>query len=69
MTVLSKDTDFKNSHFLQSKPEKLLRIALGNIPTKKLIAILENNFDLILDSFQNEKCFVEIGDNYIEIVK
>jgi len=67
-TVLTKDIDFKNSHFLQHKPNRLLRIALGNISTKKLINILDTNLNVIIEHFQSTKCFIEIGDGYIEVV-
>jgi len=69
LTVLTKDVDFKNSHFVQGKPSRLLRIALGNIPTKRLIEILESNLEAIIEHFQWDKCFIEIGDGYMEIVK
>ena len=39
-TLMSKDADFKNSHLLKSSPKKLLKINLGNIPTKKLSACI-----------------------------
>jgi len=68
-TVLTKDIDFKNSHFVQGKPNKLLRIALGNIPTKRLIEILESNLEAIIKYFQSDKCFIEVGNDYMEIIK
>ena len=69
LTVLTKDMDFKNSHFIQGKPNRLLRITLGNIPTKRLIEILDANLNTIIEHFQSEKCFVEIGDGYMEVIK
>lgn len=36
-TVISKDTDFRNSFLLQGTPRKLLHICLGNTSNQKLI--------------------------------
>ena len=69
MTVLTKDADFKNSHFVQAKPNRLLRIALGNIPTRQLIQILDTNFESLVEHFKEERCFVEIGSGYMEVIK
>jgi predicted nuclease of predicted toxin-antitoxin system len=68
-TVLTKDLDFKNSHLLQDKPRKLLYITLGNIPTTRLIQILESNFEEIAKHFAADKCLVELGDGYLKVVK
>lgn len=68
-TVLTKDIDFKDSHFLQDKPKKLLHITLGNIPTKRLIEVLEKNIEDIVKHFETEKCFVELGDGYMKVVR
>lgn len=67
-TVVTKDADFRNSHFIKGSPEKLLKIALGNIPTPKLIAILELHFEAIVAAFQNQSCYVGIGNGYIEVI-
>jgi len=45
----------------------LLKIDLGNISTTKLISILEVHFDIIAKAFENESCYVEIGNGYIEV--
>lgn len=39
-TLVTKDADFRNSHFIKGSPEKLLKIDLGNISTPMLISIL-----------------------------
>ena len=68
-TVMTKDSDFKNSHFIQNLPLRLLKISLGNIPTPRLIKILENNLEEIVEQFQEEKCFIELGDGFMEVIK
>jgi len=67
--VLTKDYDFKDSHFLNNSPKKLLHITLGNIPTSQLIQLLDEHLDQIITYFQSEKCFIEIGEGYIKVVK
>ena len=68
-TIVTKDTDFKNSHFLNQSPKKLIKVNLGNISTNKLIVI----FDRILDKLkvlfeENNKCYVEINKNDITVI-
>ena len=68
LTVVTKDADFKNSHLLEGSPKRLLKINLGNIPTPRLIEILEANLDKIVEHFQAEKCLVELGDGSMEVM-
>lgn len=67
-TVMTKDADFKNSHLLDNSPSRLLKISLGNIPTKRLIEILEANLGEITKHFQAQKCFIELGDGFMEVI-
>ena len=68
-TVITKDIDFKNSHFIQNSPLRLIRIALGNISNAELLSIFETHFERIQLNCAESKCFIEIFDNYIYIVK
>ena len=67
-TVMTKDADFRNSHLLNNSPSRVLKISLGNISTKRLIEILEANLDEIVRHFEAEKCFVELGDGFMEVI-
>ena len=67
--VVTKDVDFKNSHFIQEKPRKLLHITLGNIPAKNLIDILDKNLNNIVSHFQSDICFLELGNDYMNVIK
>ena len=67
LIVLTKDGDFRNSHFISQSPLKLIKVSLGNISTKKLIAILENQLALLIDSFENDLCCIELFADRIEI--
>ncbi len=69
-TVLTKDKDFKDSHFIRQTPKKLIRVNLGNISTSRFIEILENTFDELNDLFtSNQKCYVEINNDEMIILK
>jgi predicted nuclease of predicted toxin-antitoxin system len=67
--VLSKDSDLKASHLLQGKPKKLLKVNLGNLSTKKLISILEENLELCKEKFKKERCLIEINPDSIVIIE
>lgn len=40
--LISKDSDFKNSHFIKKSPKKLVKINLGNISNTDLLAIFSS---------------------------
>ena len=65
MELISKDEDFVNSHFLQGKPSRLIRVTLGNIPNQQLIEIFDKNLLLIVNSMKAGKCYIEIGKEII----
>lgn len=67
--VVTKDSDFKNSHFIEGTPVGLLKINPGNLSTRKLISILEKHLDLILENFATTPCCIEIYSDRIEIHK
>jgi predicted nuclease of predicted toxin-antitoxin system len=49
--VITKDSDFLDSHLILGIPEKLLLITKGNINNRDLISLVENNFDRIIQLF------------------
>ncbi len=67
--VITKDSDFKNSHFIKHSPKKLIKINLGNISTNNLINILENILDKLILLFDgNQNCYVEINQEDIVVI-
>ena len=69
MTVISKDSDFKNSHFARQTPRRLVRVNLGNISNARLIEIFEQNLPLFETHLAEDVCFIEINDGYINVSK
>ena len=65
--VVSKDADFQNSHLLRNTPERLLKISLGNLSTKKLLLILDQYLPTLDQHFTKRKCMIEIGDGFIQV--
>jgi predicted nuclease of predicted toxin-antitoxin system len=68
-TVITKDSDFKNSHFIKRSPKKLIKINLGNISTNRLIEIFENCYPLLNEKFDSTlDCYFEINNDYFLII-
>ncbi len=62
--VITKDSDFIDSHILNGIPEKLLVITTGNIRNKQLFSLFERNWDLVVQLF--ETCnLVEMSNSNI----
>lgn len=51
--VVSKDSDFRDSHLLQSTPRQLLRVTTGNISNADLLGLFGRHLDAIEEAFQN----------------
>ena len=60
--VITKDTDFEVTHFLNKAPAKILLVTTGNIRNKKLLSLFNLHIKEIEKQFK-ESDFIEI-DNY-----
>ncbi len=69
LTILTKDEDFRNTHFIHGTPKKLVRITLGNISNAELIKILDEHLLVIIHKMDSGKCYFEIGKNYTEVIR
>jgi len=49
--VITKDSDFLDSHLIQGIPAKLLYISTGNITNKKLLLLIDKYFTTIVRLF------------------
>ena len=68
-TVLTKDKDFKDSHFIKQTPKQLIKVSLGNISTNKLIEIFDGVFVQLNGLFsEHSKCYVELNQNDLIII-
>lgn len=62
--VVTKDSDFVDSYLIKGIPRKLLLIATGNIKNAELLALISNNFSLIISLLQDYN-LVEVCNNKI----
>ena len=60
--VITKDSDFVDSFWIQDKPWKLLLISTGNIRNDELKALVFNNLEAIQAGF-NDHRFIELNRN------
>jgi predicted nuclease of predicted toxin-antitoxin system len=49
--VVTKDSDFLDSHLVRKVPPKLLMVSTGNIVNRQLIQLFEDNLDNIIEAF------------------
>lgn len=60
--ILTKDNDFDERSQLNGCPPKVIHLICGNVTTKQLIAILQNQKDNILQfEFDNISCILKIS--------
>jgi len=63
--VITKDNDFRNTHFLQNTPLKLIKINLGNISNDHLISIFHKHIPAFVEIFKHGSAYVEINKDSI----
>lgn len=52
--IISKDSDFHQRSLLYGHPPKFIYLRIGNSPTSKIIRILRDNFDTIIQFADSE---------------
>src|SRR5579875_3604279 len=65
LVLITKDSDFKNSYFINKTPKKLLRIALGNISTIELINLFKQYLPIIINLSDKAAFYIEISKEQI----
>lgn len=60
-TVITKDSDFKDSFLIKDTPKKLIKINLGSISNNELTKIREMNIDAIV-KLNYHSCFLLYSD-------
>ena len=68
LIVVTKDTDFKISHFINKTPKKVVRVTLGNINNNELCSIFLRFLPIIkIKSVQNSFYF-EVSNDQLSII-
>ena len=62
--IITKDSDFTTSFWLNNRPNKLLLISTGNISNKELEALLVANFEQITTDLSKNR-FVELSREHV----
>ncbi len=68
LVVITKDGDFKNSHFINKTPKKIIRVTLGNITNKEAIAFFDKYLPFILPLSAKTDFYIEIDKEQIIII-
>lgn len=53
--VVSKDSDFRDSHLLSCTPARLLVVSTGNITNSDLLALFDGHLDELVAAFQRAR--------------
>lgn len=68
LVVITKDADFKNSHFINKTPRKVIRVILGNISNQELVILFEKYLPFILPLSGKDNLYVEVDREQLVIV-
>jgi len=69
LVVITKDEDFKNSHFVKKTPKKIVRITLGNIGNSELILVFDKYLPFILSAVQKNSFYIEVNRDQLLIIE
>jgi predicted nuclease of predicted toxin-antitoxin system len=61
MLLITKDGDFRDSHFLSGTPARLLRITLGNLSNSELTALVQAYWAIIAEIAGQKRCYIELS--------
>lgn len=65
LVVITKDSDFKNSHFINKTPRKIIRVTLGNISNIDLILLFTKYLPVIMPLSEKNNFYIEIDSEQI----
>jgi predicted nuclease of predicted toxin-antitoxin system len=66
--VISKDTDFLDSYYIQASPKQLLLITTGNINNKQLLALFTFNLPKLCSLFEAHS-LIEMNNESIIVLE
>lgn len=61
MLLITTDGDFRDSHFVNGSPARVLRLTLGNLSNTELIALVEAYWSAVAESCGSESCDIELS--------
>lgn len=67
--LITKDGDFRDSHFLAGKPARLVRITLGNVSNDMLVGLFDRYWTALQAELVNHPCYVELGKGGLAVYR
>ena len=61
MLLITKDGDFRDSHFLRGTPVRVLRVTLGNLSNTDLVSLVERHWAAISELSTGGFCYAELS--------
>ncbi len=61
MLLITKDGDFRDSHFLRGTPKRLVRLVIGNVSNDELIGLIESYWPEIATASEQDHCYLELS--------
>ncbi len=61
MLLITKDSDFRDSHLLTGTPARVLRVTLGNLTNSELVSLVEAHWTAIAQVCAGESCYMELS--------
>jgi predicted nuclease of predicted toxin-antitoxin system len=68
LVVITKDEDFKNSHFIKKTPRKIIRVTLGNVSNADLILLFTKYLPFILPLSVKTNFYIEVDKEQVIII-
>lgn len=66
--VITKDQDFKDSHFINHTPKKVIKIALGNISNVNLIFLFDKHLPVLAEVFTKATFYIKLSTERLTII-
>jgi len=61
MVLITKDSDFRDSHLLAGTPSRLVRVTLGNLSNAALLTLFDEHWDELARVLAHNPRYVEVG--------
>ena len=61
MVIITKDSDFRDRHFLNGSPSRLIRVTLGNLSNDALLALFDEHWEALAKVLGENPRYIELG--------
>ncbi len=61
MVLITKDSDFRDSHFLTGIPGRLVRVTLGNLSNAALLTLFDAHWSALSQLLAHSPCYIELS--------